>query len=67
MYQKIMDFLDGEKINKKGLAIFLVAGGATVLSELSIQVGIAPCTFPLIILAVLFVFLKYIFPTKSEE
>jgi hypothetical protein len=67
MYQKMMDYLDRGKINKKEWSFYLVVIVASTLVELSIQSDIAPCTFPLIILIVLFIFLKYIFPIRSEN
>jgi hypothetical protein len=67
MYQKLMDYLDRGKINKKEWGFYLVVIVASALVELSIQNNIAPCTFPLIIFIVLFIFLKYIFPIRSEN
>ncbi len=64
MYQKIMDYLNS--INKKEWGFYLVILIAAALTELSILVGIEACTFPVIILSVLFLFLKYIFPVRPE-
>jgi len=66
-YLKLKDYLDKGEINKKEWSFYLAVIVATALVELSIQGGIAPCTFPLIILVVLFLFLKYIFPIKPEN
>ena len=62
-----MDYLDGEKINKRKLSFFLVIILATILFELSNSVGIALCTFLPIMLVVLFIFLKYIFPVEAKR
>ena len=65
--KKLMDYLDGEKINKRNLSFYLVLIVATILFELSNSAGIALCTFLPIMLVVLFIFLKYIFPVEVEH
>ena len=67
MYQKMMDYLDRGKINKKEWGFYLVVLVAAGLAELFILVGIEACTFPIIILSVLFLFLKNIFPVRPEK
>lgn len=66
-FQELVDYFKQKGINKRQWGFYLVVMIATVLVELSISSGTAPCVFPLIMLAVLFVFLKYIFPAKPEE
>lgn len=56
-----------KKINKKEWSYYLLAMVATVMVELSIQSGVAICTFPLIMLIVLFISLKYIFPIEPDK
>lgn len=56
-----------KKINTKEWSYYLLAMVAAVMVELSIQSGVAICTFPLIMLIVLFISLKYIFPIEPEK
>jgi hypothetical protein len=67
IFQEFMDYLDKEKVNKREWGFYLVVIVAAALAELSIQSGIAPCAFPLIMLIVLFLFLKYISPIVPEK
>ena len=67
MYQKLTDNFDSGKINKKEWGFYLVAIVAAGLVELSILGGVEACAFPIIILSVLFLFLKNIFPVRPEK
>lgn len=67
MHRKLTDNFNYGKINKKEWGVYLVVIVAAGLVELSILGGVEACTFPLIILSVLFLFLKNIFPVRQEK
>ena len=67
MHRILTDNFDYGKINNKDWGVYLVAIVAAGLVELSILGGVEACTFPLIILSVLFLFLKIIFPIRQEK
>ena len=61
MFQEFTDYLDREKINKREWGYYLMAMVGTLL------VGLVPCAYPLVMLGILFISLKYIFPLEPEK